>query len=190
MISSTGRWKVWLVGGMVAVVLGTGLLGTIDHTTSLWVIGAWMLILGAGLGCTQQNLILAVQNNVDQANIGAASSVVAFFRSIGGSIGVSALGAVLSHHVTDSVTRGLARIGVHPAESGQGSSSIPNLATLPPPVRAIFESAFGDATGRIFLYAAPFALIAFVAILFIREVPLRTTIERSDELSGAAGRAS
>ena len=166
------------------------LLSTIDEATGLVRVGAFMALLGVGLGATMQNLVLAVQNNTAQRDMGAASSVVAFFRSIGGSIGVSALGAVLSHHVADDVTRGLARIGVHPAASDRGSSSIPDLATLPAPVRAIFQSAFGDATGRIFLYATPFALIAFVAILFIREVPLRTTIERSDELTGTAGRAS
>ena len=189
-ITRTGRWKRYLVGGMVLVIVGLGLLGTIDDKTSLLRVGAYMAVTGLGLGATMQNLVLAVQNNTAQRDMGAASSVVAFFRSIGGSIGVSALGAVLSHHVADDVTRGLARIGVHPAASDRGSSSIPDLATLPAPVRAIFQSAFGDATGRIFLYATPFALIAFVAILFIREVPLRTTIERSDELTGTAGRVS
>ena len=59
-----------------------------------------------------QNLVLAVQNNTAQADMGAASSVVAFFRSMGGSIGVSALGALLSHQVADKVASGLAAIGV------------------------------------------------------------------------------
>ena len=53
-------------------------------------------------------------------------------------------------------------------------------------MRAVFEAAFGDATGHVFLIAAPCALVAFVAILFIREVPLRTTIEREDELVSAS----
>ncbi len=56
------------------------------------------------------------------------------------------------------------------------------MAALPAPVRTVFEDAFGTATGHIFLVAAPFALLALVAVLFIREVPLRTTIERQDEL--------
>ena len=189
-ITRTGRWKRYLVGGMVLVILGLGHLGTIDEKTGLLQIGVYMAVLGVGLGATMQNLVLAVQNNAAQRDMGAASSVVAFFRSMGGSIGVSALGAVLAHHVSDDVTRGLARMGVHPAAGDQDSSSIPNLATLPPPVRAVFEAAFGDATGRIFLYATPCAVIAFLAILFIREVPLRTTIERSDELTGTAGRTA
>jgi MFS family permease len=179
-ITRTGRWKGWLVGGMVAVILGLGLLATIDETTPLLVVGVFMAVLGLGLGATMQNLVLAVQNNTAQADMGAASSVVAFFRSMGGSIGVSALGAVLSHQVAAKVTDGLAAIGV--TTSSHDSHSIPDLDTLPGPVRAIFEQAFGEATGHIFLVAVPFAVAAFVCVLFIREVPLRTTILRADEM--------
>ena len=110
-ITNTGLWKRYLVGGMVLVVAGLTLLGTIDATTPLVEVGAFMAVLGLGLGATMQNLVLAVQNNTAQADMGAASSVVSFFRSMGGSIGVSALGAVLSHQVTQKVTDGLAALG-------------------------------------------------------------------------------
>jgi EmrB/QacA subfamily drug resistance transporter len=180
-ITATGRWKRWLLGGMVLVVTGLALLATIDERTGLVVVGLFMAVLGLGLGSTMQNLVLAVQNNVAQADLGAASSVVTFFRSMGGSIGVSALGAVLSHQVADSVAAGLARLGVRPP--GDGHGAIPDLATLPAPVRAVFEQAFGDATGHLFLVAVPFAALAGVCVLFIEEVPLRTTILRDDELS-------
>jgi EmrB/QacA subfamily drug resistance transporter len=173
-ISRTGTWKRFLVGGMIAVIIGLSLLGTMDGTTSLWHIGVYMAILGIGLGATMQNLVLAVQNNTAQANMGAASSVVAFFRSLGGSIGVSALGAILSHQVATSLG------------GGHQSHAIPDLSTLPAPVRAAVEAAFGDATGHIFLVAVPFAVAAFVCVLFIREVPLRTTIERADEIAPEA----
>ncbi|WP_307828079.1 MDR family MFS transporter [Nocardioides sp. SYSU D00038] len=178
-ISNTGRWKGWLVGGMVLVIAGLALLGTLDATTHLVAIGASMALLGLGLGATMQNLILAVQNNTAQADMGAASSVVAFFRSMGGSIGVSALGAVLAHQVSDKVLAGLADLGV---DGGHQTGSIPDLADLPAPVRAIYETAFGEATGHLFLIAVPFAVLALVCVLFIREVPLRTTLDR-DELA-------
>jgi hypothetical protein len=122
-----------------------------------------------------QNLVLAVQNNTAQADMGAASSVVAFFRSMGGSIGVSALGAVLSHQVAQKVTDGLAALGI---DSGHQGGSIPDLGALPAPVRALYESAFGEATGHLFLAAAPFAFLALLCVLFIQEVPLRTTLDR------------
>jgi EmrB/QacA subfamily drug resistance transporter len=183
-ITRTGRWKRFLVGGMAAVIVGLVLLATVDSTTSLWGIGFYMAILGIGLGATMQNLVLAVQNNTAQADMGAASSVVAFFRSMGGSIGVSALGALLSHQVATQVSSGLAAMGI--SQDAHQSHAIPDLKTLPGPVRALFEQAFGDATGHLFLVAVPFAVAAFLCVIFIREVPLRTTIERVDELGATS----
>jgi MFS family permease len=172
-ITATGRWKRFLVGGMVLVVIGLALLSTIDETTSLVAIGGFMLVLGLGLGATMQNLVLAVQNNVSMADMGSASSVVAFFRSMGGSIGISALGALLSYSVAEKVASGLAALGVD--TSGHESHSVPDMSTLPEPVRAVFEHAFGTAFGELFLIAVPFALVALVCVLLIREVPLRTS---------------
>jgi EmrB/QacA subfamily drug resistance transporter len=177
-ITATGRWKRWLVGGMVLVVIGLGLLGRIDDRTNLVVVGMYMAILGVGLGATMQNLVLSVQNSVAQSDLGAASSVVAFFRSMGGSIGVSALGALLSAQVASKVSAGLASLGI--ATDGHQSHDIPDLSTLPAPVRAVFEHAFGESIGELFLVAMPFALLALVCILFIKEVPLRTTLDRPD----------
>jgi MFS family permease len=180
-ISTTGLWKRYLIGGMVLVIAGMGLLSMIDEKTSLYVVGAYMAVLGLGLGATMQNLVLAVQNNTAQADMGAASSVVAFFRSLGGSAGVSALGAVLSHQVASTVTEGLAKMGIK-ADSHE-SHSIPDVSELPAPIRALFEHAFGSATGHLFLVATPFAIAALVCLSFIKEVPLRTTVLRSDELA-------
>jgi EmrB/QacA subfamily drug resistance transporter len=183
-ISQTGTWKRFLVGGMVVVIAGLAMLATVDEATTLWHIDVYMAVLGIGLGATMQNLVLAVQNNTTQADLGAASSVVAFFRSLGGSIGVSALGAVLSSQVAAK----LSSLG-----GGHQSHSIPDLDTLPAGVRALVEQAFGEATGHLFLVALPFAVAAFVCVLFIREVPLRTTIDLAEEIapeavSGAAHR--
>jgi EmrB/QacA subfamily drug resistance transporter len=180
-ITRIGRWKRYLAGGMVLVVVGLLLLSTIDEKTSLVTVGAFMAVVGVGLGATMQNLVLAVQNNTAQADMGSASAVVAFFRSMGGSIGVSALGALLSAQVSDKVTAGLGKLHI-PTDTHQ-SHSIPDLSALPAPVRGIFEHAFGTSTGELFLVATPFAALALVAVLFIREVPLRTTIHREDEIS-------
>jgi len=186
-ISRTGVWKRWIVGGMVAVIVGIALLGTIDAATPLARTGVFMAILGLGLGATMQNLVLAVQNTTALADMGAASSVVAFFRSLGGSAGIAALGAVLAHQVADSVEKGLAPVlRDHPelaARFGHETGNVPDLTDLPAPIRAIFESAFGDATGHIFVVALPFAVGALVAVLLIREVPLRTSVLRDDELA-------
>ncbi|MEJ7832939.1 MAG: MDR family MFS transporter [Nocardioides sp.] len=173
-ISDTGLWKRWLVGGMVVVVVGFALLARIDATTDLWIVAACMTLVGLGLGTTMQNLVLAVQNNTPLQDMGAASSVVAFFRSMGGSIGVSALGAILAHQVAGSVRVGLDRLGVTPDDHQSGA--IPDLDRLPAPLRALYEGAFGEAVGHLFLVAVPFAVIALVCVLFIKESPLRTTL--------------
>ena len=130
-ITRTGLWKRYLVGGMVAVIVGLSLLATIDESTPLLVVGIFMAVLGLGLGATMQNLVLAVQNNTAQADMGAASSVVAFFRSMGGSIGVSALGAVLSHQVAAKVADGLAAIGVASGLHREPLDPRPRLAAGP-----------------------------------------------------------
>src|SRR3954447_23342477 len=112
--------------------------------------------------------------------MGSASAVAAFFRSVRGASGVATLGALLSSQVATKVTTALERL--HLPTSSHESHSIPDLSSLPAPIRTIFEHAFGTSTAELFLVAAPFALAALVAVLFIREVPLRTTIERVDEL--------
>ncbi|MFC5731057.1 MULTISPECIES: MDR family MFS transporter [Nocardioides] len=182
-ITHTGRWKRWLVGGMVLVIVGLALLGSIDAHTPLAVVSAFMVVVGLGLGATMQNLVLAVQNNAAPADLGAASSLVAFFRSIGGSVGVSVLGAVLAHQVSGSVTegiRGLARRGtISPeqiAEMQHSTGDIPKLDALPVPIRVLYENSFGDAVGHLFLVSVPFAVLAFICVVLIKEVPLRTTL--------------
>ncbi len=179
-ISRTGRWKRYLVGGMVFVVVGLSLLSTIDESTNLVRVGAFMAVLGLGLGATMQNLVLvgAEQHRAARHGRGQLGRRVLpldgrLDRRLGARCGAEPPGR-------HQVTSGLATLGVHPAAGGS-SSAIPDMATLPAPVRAVFEAAFGDATGHVFLLAAPFALVALVAVLFIREVPLRTTIEREDE---------
>jgi EmrB/QacA subfamily drug resistance transporter len=183
-IARSGRWKRYIVAGSVLMVTGLALLSTIDHSIGLFRVGAYMAVLGIGMGAVNQNLVLVVQNNAAQADMGAASSLAAFFRTMGGSIGVSALGTALGHQVASGVVEGLARLGVQPSGEG-GGTSIPDMSSLPEPVRGVFEAAFADATGHIFWLATPFAVLAFGAILLIREVPLRTTIQRADELPAA-----
>ena len=189
-ITATGLWKRWLVGGMVAVIAGIALLSTIDADTPLWHTGIFMAVLGLGLGATMQNLVLAVQNTIALSDMGAGSSVVAFFRSLGGSVGIAALGSVLAHQVADAVKSGLgALLAEHPelaSDVGHETGGIPDVSGMPAPIRAIFESAFGDATGHIFLVALPFAVGALIAVLLIQEVPLRTSVKREDELMADA----
>ncbi|PZF80243.1 hypothetical protein C1I92_27080 [Jiangella anatolica] len=191
LVTRFGRWKRFLVLGAGAIVVGLGLLGTIDHTTSLVRIGVYMAILGVGVGSSMQNLVLAAQNGLDYRDLGAGTSTVTFFRSLGGAAGVSVLGAILATHVTDLISEGLAGIpGAGDATQNGGSTSL-DLSGLPAPVRTIVEHAYGDGTALVFLIAGAIALVAFVAVLFMRETSLRTTVGDAEaaELEGIAARA-
>ncbi|MGY1782032.1 DHA2 family efflux MFS transporter permease subunit [Geodermatophilus sp. SYSU D01036] len=173
LITRHGRWKRFLVAGSLLVVAGFGLLATIDHETDMVLLGVFLFVLGVGIGMTMQNLVLAVQNTVAASDLGAASSAVAFFRSLGGTIGVSVLGAVLSNRVTDLITAGLPPEAAA-ADSGSGSVGLASLADAPPAIQELIRVSYGDATGRIFLVSAVIAVVAVAAILLIREVALRT----------------
>jgi hypothetical protein len=127
---------------------------------------------------SMQNLVFAVQNTVALRDVGAASATVAFFRSLGGAIGVSVLGAVLAHRVTDSITRDLAAAGV-PA-SGGGSGDL-DVAGLPAAIQQIVRSAYGDATGHIFLISAAIAVVGVIAAALLRPKPLRTSLDLADQ---------
>ena len=175
LISRTGKWKRYLVGGSVLLIAGLGLAGTVDHTTELWLTGVYTAVLGLGLGMVMQNLVLAVQNTVKASDIGTASASVAFFRSVGGAIGVSVLGAVLGSRVTQLAKEGLAAANIPVQGDGAGASM--DLVDLPEPVRDIMRAAYGDATAQIFLISAAIGVAALVAVLFIKEKPLRRTVD-------------
>ena len=174
---------------MVFVVAGIGLLSTIDATTPRGWSALFMAVLGLGLGATMQNLVLAVQNNTAQADMGAACSVVAFFRSLGGSVGVSALGAVLAHQVADDGRRRAwpatrasepATVGTATADPRPGDPARPRSGRSS---RA--PSATRPATSS--WWPLPFAVAgAASACCSSRRCPLRTTVTREDELAPEA----
>ena len=158
LISRTGRLKPFVVTGAVLLTAGFAVLGFTDHRTSLILMGVGMLAVGAGVGMTMQNFVLAVQNAVPLKDIGAASSTVAFFRSLGGTIGVTVLGAVLARQVG--------------AQLRNGASP---------------EVAYGTATGHIFWISAAVALLGVVAAVLLKAVPLRTSLDLPAAAEPTAG---
>jgi hypothetical protein len=124
-----------------------------------------------------QNLVLVVQNTVDVTDVGAASGVVAFFRSLGGTVGVAVLGAVLAARVTDKIAAGLTRAGL-PVPTDVGGSGTLDFEQMPPAVAAIVRTAYADATGRIFLIAGLVSILTFVAVWLMPVSELRTTVRK------------
>jgi EmrB/QacA subfamily drug resistance transporter len=187
-ISRTGKWKRYMVAGSILLTIGLALMGTIRYDTSFFLVFLYMFIMGAGVGMVMQNLVLIVQNAVDPRQIGTASASVAFFRSLGGTIGVSVMGAVLGSRITSLVTDGIVKLGIDPAQAGNlGDGGIPNLSTLPGPIRTIVESAYGEAVADVFLLAVPLALISIIAIAFLpnRTLGTKTSVEQIAEAEAA-----
>lgn len=172
-ISRSGRWKPWLVAGAGLVLAGLVLLGTVRTATPLGLVAAYLFVLGLGLGVTNQNLVVAVQNNVALHHVGAASGLVSFFRSMGGAIGVCVMGAVLASRTSSHLDDTLA--GKHVTGPVPGHGTIPVLADLDDVVRTAYGDAFGTAFGETFLLVAPFALAAVVCVAGVRS----TGVERA-----------
>ncbi|MEU5840515.1 MDR family MFS transporter [Rhodococcus sp. NPDC047139] len=179
LITRFGKWKGFLIGGAVLQMVGFGLLGTVDHLTSLTLIGVYIAIVGLGTGMLMQNLVLAVQNTVSVRNIGAASSSVAFFRTFGGAIGVSVLGSILADRVATLSADGLAKLGVDTSGGGSGGSL--DFSAMPAPVAEVVRAAYGDGTATLFLVAAAFAVVTLIAVMLIPNRALRTTLDLVEE---------
>ncbi|HEX5511437.1 MAG TPA: MDR family MFS transporter [Actinomycetales bacterium] len=174
LVSRTGRYKGFMLGGALVMTAGMALLGTIREDTPYAYVAAYMALVGAGMGASMQNLVLATQNTVPIRDMGAATAVVTFFRSLGGAVGVAALGAVLGSRVTTLVTDGLTRLGVPVSAMGGGATTVPAPSSLPPAIRAVVEHAYGKGVAELFLVSVPLGLVAVIAIAFMPAKPLGT----------------
>ncbi len=176
-VSRIGRWKPVMMIGSIIMLIGLVGLGTINHETSYLYVAIFMALMGLGIGSLVQNVVLAVQNTVDVTEVGAASAAIAFFRSLGGAIGVSILGAVLTTRVSTNISEGLEKLGI-PADamSAGGGDTELDISGLPAPIQEVFHNAYADAFGSIFMIAAMIAAVSVIAIAIVRGAPLRTTV--------------
>lgn len=187
-ISRTGVWKRYVLAGAVLLALGVAGMGTLRADTSYVLLSLYLALIGLGMGVAMQNMVLIVQNVVSVRQMGAASSAVAFFRNLGGTVGVSAMGAVLGIRVSTLTSDGLDRAGM--TASGAGlSGGIPDLTALSEPARAIVEGAYGEGIGNAFLLTAPLAIIAVVAIALLPNIPLGT-LTATEQLAEEQERAT
>ena len=180
MISRSGRVKPYVITGLTTLTVGFLVLSTIDASTPLVVVCLGMLGVGLGVGMSMQNLVLVVQNSVPLSELGAASGAITFFRSLGGTIGVSVLGAFLAARVSTDIASGLSASETPLPEGGADADTL-DLANMPPFLRDIVENAYGSATGDLFLVATGIAVVGLVVVLFLPNVRLRDTIDLPEE---------
>ncbi|MFB8892432.1 MDR family MFS transporter [Microbacterium plantarum] len=189
LITRTGRWKPFLIVGALLLIGGASLLSTIHYDTDFTLVSIYMAMLGAGIGMTMQNLVLVVQNTSRPTEIGVASSGVTFFRSLGGTIGVSVMGAALASQVTtlvsdrkDDIQAALMSLGdqAQTWAAQLQSGTLPQVSAMPEALRIVFEDIYATGISHSFLIAVPFAVLSLIAIVFLPNKPLTTmtTTER------------
>ncbi len=175
LIARTGRYKVYPIVGSAVLAAAMFLLSRLDEYTSILLMNLYFFILGFSLGLIIQVLVIAVQNTTDYTDLGAATSGVTFFRTIGGSFGVSVFGAIFSNELATRLAAALAGQTLpHGFNPGTVESDSGVLGQLPAPLRDAILHAYSQALDTVFITAVPIALVAFVLSWFLREVPLRT----------------
>ena len=177
-ISRTGRYRAFPIAGTALITVGILLLSQVGVGTSLFVAALFMFVLGVGLGCVMQVLVLIVQNAVPYGELGVATSGATFFRSIGGSFGTAIFGAIFSNVLVGNLVR---HLGKAKLPSGLASSSITPaiLGRLPHAVQHSVAAAYAQSIQTVFIIAAPIGAVAFLASWFIPQVELRRAVGTS-----------
>jgi len=189
LITRTGRYKIYPVVGLLVAAAGLILMSRLDVDTSLAMAGLYMFVTGAGLGLVMQVLVLAAQNAVRREDLGVATSGATFFRSLGGAMGVAIFGALLTHRLRDTIPSRLADAGVPASKLAGGGPQLGSpeqIGALPEPIHTAVVTGFADALQTTFLAAAPFAILGFLVVLFLKEQPLRRGKHEAERVATTA----
>jgi EmrB/QacA subfamily drug resistance transporter len=178
-ISRIGRYRPFPIAGTAILVGGMFLLSLLGVGTAPWLASLYMLVVGIGIGLVMQVLVLVVQNDVRPEDMGVATSTATFFRSVGGSFGVAIFGAIFASGLTSRLEQLPPSVTEH---LGDGVHLTPGqVQQLPPAVHEAFVQAFAHSLHGVFLWGVLLAVLPFGLSWLLREVPLRTTLARSDE---------
>ncbi|MFH8737296.1 MULTISPECIES: MDR family MFS transporter [unclassified Streptomyces] len=170
--TNTGKYKVFPLVGSVLMVAGLFLLAQMDTETTRLTSGLYMAVLGAGMGCLMQITMLVAQNSVEMKDMGVASSSTTLFRTLGSSFGVAIMGALFNNRVQDVMAERAGATGGKVAEHSTQLTA-EGLAKLPDVVRDAYLHAVSAGTHSAFLLGSVIAVLALIAAVFVKEVPLR-----------------
>lgn len=177
LVTRTGRYKWAPISGTLVTAVGMVLLSTMTSTLPVWIMCVFLGVMGLGLGLCMQIFVLVVQNTFPNAQVGVATATNNYFRQIGASLGSAVVGSVFTARLIDLLAQRM------PAGGGGAAGSTNSLTPeavkeLPAQIRSIIIGAYNDALTPIFLYILPLILLATVLVCFLREVPLKKTIDR------------
>jgi len=183
-ISRAGRYRLFPILGTAVATLGLFLISRLAADSAVFSASMRMLVLGLGLGGVMQILIMAVQNAVDYADLGAATSGATLFRLVGGSIGTAVLGAIFSASLAGALPSGTALGDV--AAFGPET-----LARIAPDLRATYTDALMTSLNTMFFVAAVVGLAGFALAWLLPEQPLKKTLAAgaAEGAGRSAGRA-
>ncbi len=200
LITRTGRYKPFLVLGGIVLVAGYWLLASLEYGTSQAQLTLVMIVIGLGLGLSMQVYTLVVQNVVSRRELGIATAAIQFFRNIGSTVGTALLGTVMASTMATSIPSRIAELPEQDLAALQesGAAADPTalenavldptaLAELPDFLVEAVRRGLDDAMQAVFLVALPFVVVALLLSLFIKQMPLRETVESADELAAAPG---
>ncbi|MBO0681545.1 MAG: MFS transporter [Candidatus Dormibacteraeota bacterium] len=178
--------------GVAAMISAVWLLSTVTTSTSQWTVAAYTVLLGAGLGTTFPLTMSVVQVALSQRVVGVATSQVQFWRNLGGTVGTAVLGSILARQLTSAIGSRVAAVHLPPqvklptASGGSPQAALDPArlaqarAALPAPAQPLFDQVvhamrlgLADALHDVFLVAAAILVLALLATLLLREVPLR-----------------
>ncbi|KLU08129.1 MFS transporter [Kocuria sp. SM24M-10] len=182
-IARTGRYRLWPVLGSAVMAAGLVLLSTIDESTPYALTATGMAVIGLGIGCLLQNLVLIVQNAVPPADVGAATSASNYFRQTGASFGIAVFGSVFVARLDGA----LGDVS-SPAGADVNALSPQVLASLSAPAQEAVAQAFAQALPPLYLWGLPVAAACLVLSLLIEELPLGTAT--GSTAAGAEERAA
>jgi hypothetical protein len=190
LITRTGHYKIFPILGGVIMVAGMLLLSTMSVTTGKAQTALFMATLGLGMGFLMQTTMLIAQNSVGVRDLGVASSAATFFRSIGGSFGVSLAGAIFNRTLTDDISSRLGPAAASKLSSGGVSGlTAEKLKELPSNTVSALLHGIATASSSVFFWATFVAVLVPVLAVFIKNVPLRGSAPARAEQVAAADEA-
>jgi len=162
-----GRYKPTQIVGLAAGVLAFAVLAwSVATAQSLFMIEPAMFVLGIGLGLVMPNMTIAVQNSLPPEHRGVGTATLAFFRSLGGLVGVTGAGAILSAQVHKAMAA--ASMSGTALPLAQGSP----LSSSAPAARSAVMAIYRHAIATVFTTGVCVVALALLAILFLPEQPL------------------
>jgi EmrB/QacA subfamily drug resistance transporter len=185
-ISKNGKYRKFPIASTSITIVGLWLMSTMNANTGPWLESLYLFVLGAGIGLAMQVLTIVVQNTVDRADLGTATSGVTFFRSLGSSFGTAIFGTIYASKLSNELGGAIAR---SPGVSPQAATNPRLLHQLPDDKITHVVTAYSDSIGYVFTLVVPVIALGFVISLFLKEIPLRkqeTLFQLDEELAHAA----